>query len=68
MRTTTINRDRCSATIDSGFSILELKHGDLVKQLDQRLDFCSTCASEFIDSLKPRLFELETAGATSGPA
>jgi hypothetical protein len=66
MRTTTINCDRCAVTVDSGFSILEVKHGDLVKQFDHPLDLCATCSGALMDFLKPTPFKLEAAPDVEG--
>jgi hypothetical protein len=65
MRTTTIACDRCSATIDGTISILEAKHGDLAKQLDQPLDLCASCADLFLDWIRPQKFELTTSELTA---
>ena len=60
-RTVRIACDRCSTEITGGHLILEVKHGDLVKQLDQPLDLCSVCADLFLDFVRPTPFKLETS-------
>jgi hypothetical protein len=61
VKTTTIACDRCSATIDGTFSILEVRHGDLVRQFDAPLDLCSVCSGDLADFLKPTPFKLESS-------
>jgi hypothetical protein len=61
VRTTTINCDRCNTTIDGTFSILEVRHGDLVRQFDQPLDLCASCADLFLDWIRPQKFGLVPA-------
>jgi hypothetical protein len=58
VRHTTIRCDRCSTPISGGHSIVEVKAGDLVKQLDQPIDLCSTFSGQFLDFLKPEPFKL----------
>jgi hypothetical protein len=66
MRTTTIACDRCSTEITGGHSIVEVKHGDLVRQFDQPLDLCQQCCSEFLEWLRgSHKFELAASEATA---
>ena len=68
MRLTTVRCDKCSTPISGGHSIIEFKAGELANRHDAPVDLCSTCASEFVDGLKPRRFELSEAGATAATA
>ncbi len=61
MKTFTIVCDRCSTSIDGNHSILEVKAGDLVKQLGEPLDLCSVCADLFLDWIRPTPFKLESS-------
>jgi hypothetical protein len=60
--------DKCSTPISGGHAVIQFVAGELATTRDDPLDLCSTCANEFVDWLKPRRFELETAGTTGVPA
>jgi hypothetical protein len=67
MRHCTISCDRCSSPISGGHSILEVKHGDLVKQFDQPLDLCAACSGDLMDFLRPpEPFKLESSTDGAG--
>jgi hypothetical protein len=59
----TIRCDKCLSAIAGGNSIIEVKAGDLVRQLDQPMDLCSECCAEFLDWLRSSKFELTTSEA-----
>ena len=52
-RTVQIACDKCSTAINGGHSIIEVKHGDLLKQFDGPLDLCQSCSGGLPDLLRP---------------
>jgi hypothetical protein len=52
-RITSVHCNRCGATCTAGFSILEVKAGDLANRIEEPyFDLCGSCVDRFLDFLR----------------